>query len=177
MESIKCGLIGSIVSTKGYDRIISVIENNPQIKLLIAGSLWNPAAQPTLKFIKNKEKELDNLKVEERFLDENEFGIYAKKVDILLFPYHIITASGMFCRLARYLRPTIAWSLPYFKEIEKKYGACLTVSSQKELEEAIIKVGASSKLRKQLQDGMKKFVDDTSWEKIAREHIKIYINL
>lgn len=177
MESIKCGLIGSIVNIKGYDRIVSVLERNPKISLLVIGILWNPAAQATLDFLKDKEKKLKNLKVELKFLEESEFKIYANKVDILLFPYHIITASGMFCRISRYLRPTITWNLPYFKEIEDKYGACLTVNSIKELEETIIKVKRSPSLRKKLKEGMKKFNKDTSWENVAKKHIKVYESL
>ncbi len=177
MEHIKCGIIGSITKDKGYDRIISVLEKNPKISLLVVGTLWNPVAQPTLDFIKTKEKELINLNVEVKFLEEKEFEIYSKKVDILLFPYHIITASGMFCRVARYLRPTITWNLPYFKEIEEKYGACITVNSIDELEKAIVKVGSSAQLRKKLNEGMKKFVKGTSWENVARKHIRVYENL
>ena len=177
MAHIKCGLIGSIVEGKGYDRIISVLEKNPNIDLLVIGVLWNPAAQPTLDFLRKKEKELSNLKVELKLLNESEFEIYAKKVDILLFPYHVITASGMFCRIARYLRPTITWNLPYFKEIEDKYGACLTVNSIDELEKAIIKINSSQKLRNSLKEGMKKFVKDTSWKSVAKKHIELYKNL
>jgi len=177
MASIKCVIFGCIAKEKGYDMIIPVLEKNPKIDLLVVGTLWDPAAQATLDFLKNKEKKLKNLKVEVKFLEESEFEIYCKKVDILLFPYHMITSSGLFCRVARYLRPTITWNLPYFKEIENKYGACLTVNSIDELEETIIRVNDSSKLRKTLKEGMKKFIKATSWKNVAKKHMELYKNI
>jgi glycosyltransferase involved in cell wall biosynthesis len=174
---IKCGIIGSIVEIKGYDRVIEILEKNKEISLLVSGVLWNSNAQPTLDFLKSKEEYLGNLEVEEKYLGEGEFETCVNELDILLFPYHIVTASGMFCRLARYLKPTITWNLPYFKEIEEKYGACITVNSVDELEEAITKVNESEELKDKLKKGMENFIEETSWEKVAKKHMKVYKKL
>ena len=174
---INCIILGSIAREKGYDRAIAVIEKNPKIHLLIVGPLWNPAEKKTLSFLKKKEKELSNLKVELKVLYEKDFKDYAKKSDIILLPYHIETASGVFSQIARYMKPIITWNLPFFREYEKKYGACITVNSVEELEEKILEVYKSKKLREKLKKGIKKLLKDCSWESVAKEHWKLYESL
>ena len=178
MESIKCVIFGSIGKVKGYDRAIKVIEKNPNIHLLIAGPLWSPLEQKTLDYLREKEKKLKNLKVEERELKENEFEKYTKKADIILLPYwDVVPASGIFSRLVMYLKPMVVWNTYFFKEIEKKYGACLTVSSIKQFETKILQVHKSKKLRERLKKGAKKLLKANSYENMARKHINLYKNL
>ncbi len=174
---IKCVILGSIIREKGYDRAIAVIEKNPKIHLSIVGPLWNPVEKRTLDYIKKKRRKLPNLKVELKVLDEKDFEAYAKKSDIILLPYHIETASGVFSQVLRYMKPIITWNLPFFKEYEKKYGACITVNSVKELEEKILEVYKSKKLREQLKKGVKKVFEDCSWESVAKKHWRLYTSL
>lgn len=177
MQLIKCGFFGAIVEEKGYDRIIKVLENNKDINLLVIGALLNPAHKKTLKFLKDKEKELRNLRLINKFIKEKEFEKYIKEIDIMLFPYHKITSSGMFCKLAKYLKPVICWNLPYFKEIEEKYDACITVNSVEELEEMIIKISESKVWKQFLKEGMEKFMDNLSWDKTALKYLEVYNKL
>ena len=178
MATIKCAIFGSIAKEKGYDRAISVIEKNPNISLLIAGPLWNPLEQKTKDYILEKERKLKNLKVEVRELKEEEFEKYVKKVDILLFPYlSVVPASGVFSRLLRYLKPMITWNTTFFKEIEDKYRACITVNSVEELQKKILEVYKSKKLKEGLKQGAKKLLDERSWKNIAKEYIKLYKSL
>jgi len=177
LESIKCIILGSIVESKGYDRAIAVIEKNPKISLIIVGPLWDPVEQRTLDYLKKKERELSNLKVEEKFLDEKGFENYVKKADMILLPYHIITASGIFSQIVNRMKPIITWNLPFFREQEKKYGACTTVNSVKELEEKILEVYHSRKLKERLKKGAKKLLKECSWENVAKKYIKIYKSL
>ena len=121
---------------------------------------------------------MKNLKVEERELKENEFEKYTKKADIILLPYwDVVPASGIFSRLVMYLKPMVVWNTYFFKEIEKKYGACLTVSSIKQFETKILQVHKSKKLRERLKKGAKKLLKANSYENMARKHINLYKNL
>lgn len=174
---IKCVIFGSIGKVKGYDRAIAVIEKNAKIHLLIVGPLWNPAEKNVLDHLREKEKELPNLKVEVKTLDEKDFEDYAKKADVILLPYHIITGSAIFSQVVRYMKPIIAWNLPFFREHEKKYGACIIVDSVEKLEEKILEVYKSKKLREKLKKGVKKLFEDCSWENVAKEHWKLYESL
>jgi glycosyltransferase involved in cell wall biosynthesis len=174
---INCIIFGSISKTRGYERAIEIIGKNRQIHLSVVGPLWNPAEKSVLDYLQKKEKELPNLKVEVKTLDEKGFENYSKKSDIILLPYRIITASGIFSQVARCMKPIITWNLPFFKEYEKKYGACITVNSVKELEEKILEAYKSKKLREKLKKGVKKLLKDCSWENVAKKHWKLYESL
>ena len=177
MKMIKCVIMGSIAMDKGYDRAIDVIKKNPNIHLLIVGPLWNPAEKKTLSLLKEKEKELPNLKLELKVLDEKGFENYTKKSDIVLITHYIVTASGVFSQVAHSMKPIITWSLPFFKEYEKKYGACITVNSVEELEKKILEVYKSKKLRESLKRGVKKLLKECSWDSVAKKHWKLYESL
>ncbi len=177
MESIKCVILGSIGWIKGYDRAIAVIEKNPKISLVIVGPLWDLAEKKTLDYLKKKEKKLPNLKVEVKLLDEKDFETYAKKADVILLPYHLITASGIFSQVVRYMTPIITWNLPFFKGHEKKYGACIIVDSVEKLEEKILEVYKSKELREKLKKGAKKLLKDCSWRNVAKKYVEVYKSL
>jgi glycosyltransferase involved in cell wall biosynthesis len=170
-------MLGSIAKDKGYERAIAVIEKNPNIQLLIVGPLWNPAEKKTLDYLKKKEKELPNLKIELKVLDEKGFKDYSKKSDVILILRHIVTASGVFSQVARSMKPILTWNIPFFREYKNKYGACVTVNSTKELEEKILEASQSKKLQKDLRKGVKKLFEYCSWESVAKKHIALYESL
>ena len=175
MVSIKCIIFGCIAKEKGYYRIIKIMERNPNIHLLIAGPFLHPLEKETLDYIKQKEKELKNLKVEVRRLRDDEFGKYIKGRDAILLPYlKAVPASGIFSRNLKYLKPMITWNTPFFKEIEDNYGACITVNSIDELEEAILKVYKSKNMRDRLAKGAKKLSIDRSWDNVAKQYLALY---
>jgi glycosyltransferase involved in cell wall biosynthesis len=177
-KKIKCIIFGSITKLKGYERAIAVIEKNSNISLTIAGPLWNPLEKLTADYLKKKEKELKNLKIEIRELGEDEFEEYAKKSDIILFPYwKEVPASGIFARLLRYFKPMIAWRNHEFIDYEKNFGACITVGSVKELGEKILQVYKSKKIKKELKQGAKRLMKERSWENSAKQHITVYKSL
>lgn len=175
---IKCMIFGSITKLKGYERAIEVIEKNKNIHLMIVGPLWNPLEKPMADYLKKKEKELKNLKVEIREIGEDEFEKYVQKGDVILFPYwKEVPASGVFARLSRYLKPMVAWRNHEFIDYEKSFGACVTAGSVEELEEKIILVSKSAKLRKEMREGQKKLMEKRSWENNAKQHIEMYEGL
>jgi len=175
MVSIKCVIFGCIAKEKGYFRIIKILERNPKIHLLIAGPFLHPLEQETLDYIKKKEKELKNLKVEVRKLRDDEFGKYIKKADVILLPYlSAVPASGIFSRNLKYLKPMITWNTVFFKEAEDNYGACITVNSIDELEEKILEVYKSKTLREKLRKGAKKMSKDLSWVNVAKKYLEVY---
>lgn len=178
MASIKCIIFGCIAKEKGYSRIIEILERNPKISLLIAGPFLHPLEKETLDYVLKKEKELPNLKVEVRRLEDNEFGEYAKKADIILLPYlSAVPASGIFSRNLKFGKPMITWNTPFFKENEETFGACITVNSIDELEEKILLVHKSKKLRTQLWEGAKRLSKERSWINVAKMYLEMYKTL
>lgn len=174
---INCIMLGSIARDKGYERAIAVIEKNPKIHLLIVGPLWNPAEKNTLDYLKKKEKVLPNLKLEIKVLDEKGFENYSKKSDVILILHHIVTASGVFSQVVRYMKPIITWDIPFFREYKTKYGTCITVNSTEELEEKILEVYKSKKFRKKLKKGLEKQLKNCSRENVAKKHLELYRSL
>jgi glycosyltransferase involved in cell wall biosynthesis len=171
---IKCIILGSIARDKGYERAIAVIEKNPNIHLLIVGPLWNPAEEKTLEYLRKKEKELPNLKLELKTLDERGFNEYVKKSDVILIPHYRVTASGVFSQVVRSMKPIITWNIPFFKEYEEEYGACVTVNSIEEFEEKILEVYKSKTIKDKIKAGVKRLLRDRSWKQIAKEHGILY---
>jgi FkbM family methyltransferase len=176
-KKIECVILGTITYEKGYERAIEVLKRNPNIFLTIAGPLWNPAQQKVLDYIQENEKKLPNLKLDLKVLKEKDFEDYGKKADVILLPYYIETASGVFSQMLQYKKPIITWNLPFFKEYEDKYGANITVNSSEELEEKILEVYKSKKLREKLNEGAKRLLKDCSWESVAKKHWKLYESL
>ena len=177
-KKIKCVIFGSITKIKGYERAIAVAEKNPNIYLTIAGPLWNPLEKPTADYLKKKEKELKNLKVEIRELAQEEFEKYVQNSNMLLFPYwSVVPASGIFAMLVRYFKPMIAWRNHEFIDYEKNFGACVTADSVDEFEEKILQVYKSKKIRGELKQGAKKLLKERSWENNAKQHIIVYESL
>ena len=170
-------MFGSIAKDKGYERAIAVIEKNPRIHLLVVGPLWNPAEKNVLNYLKKKERQLSNLKVEVKVLDEKGFEDYSQKSDVILILHHIVTASAVFSQVVRSMKPIITWNLPFFRIYEEKYGACTTVNSVEELEEKILEVHKLKKLKEKLRKGAKKLLNDYSWTNIAKKHWKLYESL
>lgn len=177
IKMINCVMLGAIAKDKGYDRAIAVIEKNPKIHLTIAGPLWNPAEKRVLDYLKEKEKELPNLKVDIKVLNNKDFEDYTKKSDIILILHYRVTASGVFSQTVRSMKPIITWNIPFFREYEKKYGVCITVNSLKELEEKILEAHTSKKLKEKLKKGVAKLLKDCSWGHVAEEHWRLYNSL
>ncbi len=174
-KTIKCIIFGCIAKEKGYFRIIKILERNPKIELLIAGPFLHPLEQETLDYILKKEKKLKNLNVEVRKLRDDEFGKYAAKADIILLPYlSAVPASGIFSRNLKFGKPMITWNTYFFKENEQRYGACITVNSIDELEQKILEVYKSKKIKAKLRDGVKKLQKDLSWTNVAKKYLEVY---
>ena len=177
MAPIKCIIFGSISKEKGYSRAIKVIKKNLNIHLTIVGPLWNSLEKPTADYLKKLSKIQKNLVFKQKKLSEKEFIKYAKNSDILLFPYLTTSQSGMFHRVVGYHVPVIAWRLPFFQEMERKYGACLTVGSEEELEKKILEISKDKQLRQKLTRGLKKLKRDTKWDNVAQMHLEVYKKL
>ena len=170
-------MMGAIGKVKGYDRAIALIEKNPSIHLLIAGPLWDSAEQNTLDYLIEKEKKFPNLKLEVKVLNEKDFETYSKKADIILILHYMVTASGVFSQTVGSMKPVITWNIPFFKEYEERYGACITVNSIEELEKKILEIYKSKKIREKLKKGAKKLLDDCSWNNTAKKHWNLYKSL
>lgn len=110
-------------------------------------------------------------------MNEKDFEYYTQKADIILVLHYQVTASGVFSQVAHSMKPIITWNLPFFKEYEEKYGACITVNSIDELEKKIIEVSKSKKIKEDLRRGVKKLLESGSWANTAKKHWKLYQSL
>jgi len=56
----------------------------------------------------------------------------------------------------------------YTYDYEKNFGACVTAGSVEELEEKILKLDGSKKIKEELKRGQKRLLKERSWQNSAK---------
>src|SRR3972149_7514468 len=109
---------GYVRKYKGLDILIkampSVISSNPDIKLLIVGEFYDdPSSYQNL----IKELKLDNIvKVLNRFVKNEEVGLYYGMSDLVILPYRSATQSAVLNVSYSFLKPVVATKVGGLKE-------------------------------------------------------------
>jgi glycosyltransferase involved in cell wall biosynthesis len=73
--------------------------------------------------------------------------------------------------------PTMISDIPSLREIAGEAGYFINPINTEEMSEAILKFSQDSDLRRELRERGLKRAEDFSWEKTARETLKIYKKL
>jgi len=125
---------GFIAPYKGLDILISAMPlvrgKIPEIKLVVAGNIKNKAANPYWGQIEDsiKEKALSAcLKMDARFIEDEEIETYFAAADVLILPYRYIFQSGILFLSLNYGLPVIAsdvGSLKDFVDVGKTGFVC-----------------------------------------------------
>jgi len=97
-------------------------------------------------------------------------------MDLVVYPSRFSTESGALIMALSHGKAVIASNLPPFREKEK-VGALMTFKGVKDLAAKIKRLLNDEELRRQLEQGAKKYVAETSWDKVAEKHIKLYEDL
>ena len=109
---------GYVRKYKGLDILIkampSVISSNPDVKLLIVGEFYDdPSSYQNL----IKELKLDNIvKVLNRFVKNEEVGLYYGMSDLVILPYRSATQSAVLNVSYSFLKPVVATKVGGLKE-------------------------------------------------------------
>jgi len=134
---------GYVRKYKGLDILIkampTVISSNPDIKLLIVGEFYDDPS-PYLNLIKELKLE-NNIKVINRFVKNEEVGIYYGISDLSVLPYRSATQSAVLNISYSFNKPVVATNVGGFKEFidDGKTGFLVESESSESLAEGIKK--------------------------------------
>ncbi|PIN78903.1 hypothetical protein COV16_05390 [Candidatus Woesearchaeota archaeon CG10_big_fil_rev_8_21_14_0_10_34_8] len=144
-------------------------EVRENIKLQIVGFVND---ETYLKELKNLSKDLDV----EFLSNVPKIEDYIMNSDLLVFPtmmwegFGIVAGEGLACE-----KPVISSDYPSIREVTGPYGLFVKPGDAKELSENILKVYKNEDLRERISKGGRKWiVDNYSWDRVYKEHKKVY---
>lgn len=117
----------------------------------------------------------DIVRFDARFIPDEELFVYLNSADVIMVVeenrHPLLSASGTIHTVAK--RPVVASDIPNFCEFPEGcfYKVDLSVES---LKKAIRELLTDEKLAESLVERMMEYARRTSWDEIAREHLKLY---
>lgn len=157
---------GRITAYKGLDILLKAyrqIANRTDLNMIIAGS-------GSLLRYSTIIKELSNIEVINRWIDERDIQELFERADIVVLPYTSASQSGVIALAASHGLPVISTRTGGISEqiTDGHNGLLVTPGSIVELRDAIIKLLNSPEDARQLGKRLKEtFQDERNWEKIA----------
>ncbi|MBI2140932.1 glycosyltransferase [Candidatus Woesearchaeota archaeon] len=166
-------LFGMLSHGKGAEYLIRAMNELPGFNLTIAGKAVTADYENLLRESASENK-LGNVRLDIRWVPENEKLKYLDKADIMVFPY--IWApyqSGTLHNAFAYGIPVVVSDVGALAEIVKEFrcGVVVEPRSPKAIAAGIRKVHSSYGI---YQRGVEKYRQDANLEKIAKRHAEIY---
>ena len=191
-ESAKIMLMfGFIKHTKNIHLVVASLKKIavevPDVYLFIAGGLAPDAPQEDqdyLYLIRKKINELGPFKEHVLFagyfFPHQDMPDLLASADVILFPYcnEERSASGAFHLALGAGKPVVAYRIPKFEELSEICDDLLVLPNNKHgLKRAIIRVLTDDEFRNFAISRIEQYAQRTSWENIAREHMRVYESL
>jgi glycosyltransferase involved in cell wall biosynthesis len=119
----------------------------------------------------------ESVRLDFRFIPDEELPTYYQASDILVYPYKEVTTSGALMTALAYGKPIVATALPSFREVLRDQNTAFLVNygDVDGLADALTKLIQNSKEREYLARGVassKNF--ENSWTHIARQTRQVY---
>jgi glycosyltransferase involved in cell wall biosynthesis len=171
------GYLGFISNYKGLETLVEAMIKVPNAGLLIGGG-WH-LERDTEYIMRLKEWTNEVLPNRCRWLGYVSDGDLSRvygAMDVMVYPSVFATESGALIMALSHQKAVIASNLHPFKE-KAKAGALFTFKSVKDLTRKIKRLLKNEELRKSLEEGARKYVKETSWDKMAKRHIALYESL
>jgi D-inositol-3-phosphate glycosyltransferase len=166
---------GMIKKVKGLDLLLSampkVIQNNPEVILLVAGKPWKDNFS-TYQAIIDKLQISNNCILHIKFISYEDVEHYYCAADIVVLPYSKIYQSGVLMMSLSYGKPVVLSDLESFKEIvtDKKSGLFFKSGNISSLSEVINNALDSTDLLVKIQlQGLDLMKSKYSWSKIGEQ--------
>lgn len=171
------GYLGFISSYKGLETLIEAMIKVPKAALLIGGG-WHTERET--EYIFNlKEYTLQVLPRRCRWLgfvsDEDLSRVYGS-MDLMVYPSRFATESGALITALSHGKAVIASNIAPFKEKEK-VDALTTFKDVKNLRRKIKRLLRDDEYRLKLEEGAKKYCEETSWKSVGQKHLILYRSL
>ena len=165
---------GQIKKVKGVDILLKALtklkDRYPQICVVIAGSVWKADFSECQRII--QENKLENrLKLDIRYIPDEEVGFYYSAADVSVLPYTDVYQSGVIQLAYGYKKPVIASKLSAFTQfvIENETGYLFDIGSSEDLAKAMEKaIKNSDKLNDIGQRGYNLVKKELNWDLIAK---------
>jgi len=173
MKVLLC--FGQIRKYKGMEIFANAMEKLDKSYLgLLVGK---PVSNEVVFYLKNKEKDLDNLEVISQYVPDAEIQVYLNASDVVVLPYTTIATSGVVLLAYAFGRPVITTQLGGMPEVvmNKKTGILVppnNVDALKEGIEQLFTLDYKSMGKNAQQIGREMF----SWLKLAEQTLNVYKN-
>jgi glycosyltransferase involved in cell wall biosynthesis len=169
------GYLGFISSYKGLEDLVEAMMKVPKAGLLVGGGYHVETETPYMDKLKRGADKLLGKRVQWLgFVSDEKMAVTYAAMDVFVYPSRFATESGALITALSHGRAVIARNLPPFKEKEKE-GALITFKDVPNLSEKIEQLLKDENLRRQLQEGARKYTEKTSWSPhIAKQHIALY---
>lgn len=105
--------------------------------------------------------------VRHEYVTSEDFDDVYGAADAVVLPYRRVSVSIAVNEALSYELPTVASSLPYFRELEAEYDCLLTYETQSELQSALEAVLGDDERRRQLKRASSAYVDEVNWTEFA----------
>jgi glycosyltransferase involved in cell wall biosynthesis len=171
------------VPIKGYEYVLTamntVLKKIPDASLVIAGSTISAEGKEYFKKLRRMSSELcleRSVKIEERYLSENEFTRYITTAGVVILPYvRALGASGIMSLALSHRIPVIAaGSGPLFEEVSDIVSVVPPKNAQA-LADEIIRLLGSTEYRTTLLSNSEKYISEHDWAVVARQTYEEYI--
>lgn len=169
------GYCGYISEYKGLEVLVEAMTKVRNVGLLIAGGWHTDTLTPYMASLKQRSFELlPNRCQWLGYIPDGRLPVVYGAMDVLCYCSRFSTESGALLMGLSYGRPTIASSIPPFKEKEKQ-GALITFRGIKDLTRKIKQLLKDEDLRLKLAEGARRYVESVKWyPTIAERHISLY---
>ena len=184
MDARKIVCLGFIVPNKGYRYVVmamkKVLEKIPDASLVIAGSTFSDEGREYFEELRNmvSENSLErSVKLEERYLSQQEFTDYIKSSGIVIVPYlRVLGVSGIMTIAISHKVPVIATcSGALFEEISDIVSV-IPPENVDILADEIIKILGSKEYSMSIVNNYEKYIFDHDWALVTRDNYHEYVN-
>lgn len=168
---------GWVRRSKGYDRVIEVLEDLPDDTIfLVAGGTRTDEQKA---YLNELQEMAERLGVSDRveftgYIGREEHPTIMNATDVMVFPYRDNRASDALARALSYHLPVVASDNAEFSAIESEWGCIQTVSSEDELREFITDVLTDPDTRERLEDRAEEYSAKMNWDSVAERTVEIY---
>lgn len=173
---------GQIKKVKGVGILLEsfgkLLRTFPNVYLVIAGNLWKDDFEPYQKIIDKVGLTTENLKLDIRFVPDDEVPFYYSACDVAVLPYIDVYQSGVIQLAYAYKKAVVATAIPPFMEIveNRKTGLLCQPNDSDGLYSALCEaVENTENLNVWGMAGYEKIERMYSWEKIAKQISEIYV--
>jgi len=168
------GYCGFISNYKGLELLIEAMTKVPKAALLIAGGWHTETDTPYITMLKQKSLEVLPARCQwVGYIPDERLPAAYGAMDVVVYPSRYATESGALIMALGYGKAVLASNIEPFKEKEK-VGALMTFKGVRDLTLKIKRLLKDEELRHKLEEGAKKYCEETSWGNIAKKHVALY---